>query len=143
MLSDRPAVVGESAGDGICELYCGIASTAGPGLPCEASYPCSFELEHPDGTRTAREWRFGPMADCMVGATSWGTVCMRWSGDMPAGWYRATLRCGGSSDVVFDFQVDSSQPTGFSIPSELWRESNRCPERPAFEKKVAAETRGE
>ena len=134
MLSDRPSVVGESAGDGQCELYCGIASGAGQGLPCDASYHCSFDLEDPDGGHFGRVWRFGPMADCMVGATSWGTVCVRWSSDMPVGWYRATLRCAGSSEVVFEFQVESSQPTGFSIPSALWRESNRCPERPAFEK---------
>ena len=144
MFSDWPAVSGESAGDRHCELYCGIESIGGRALPCAASYRCSFELHNPNGERITRALRFGPMADCMVEATSWGTLCTRWSGDMPVGWYRATMRCDGGAEDAFEFQVESSHAAGFSIPSALWRESNRCPERPAFEKRAAVpRTNGE
>lgn len=127
---DKPPKVGEPAGDGICELHCGI-KVVDPEqwIPQCSSYSCRFTLQKPDGSSASTPILFGRRFDGMTQPAAEGTVCSGWSESMPPGRYRATLECG-SSLVTFDFEIVRSHPAGFEIPSSLRREGNPCPRQP-------------
>lgn len=134
--SKAPPAVGEPAGDGVCELYCGIGLIESEQwIPACSSYSCTFTLTTPDGRSLNRSITFGPRVDGMEKPSGSGTVCTSWSESLPPGWYHATLECDGSSSVAtLDLLVSASSAAGFDIPSHLWRGVNHCPARPEFGK---------
>jgi hypothetical protein len=130
--SKPPPAVGEPAGDGTCELYCGIQTALSDSwIPACASYSCTFTLRLPNGRLQTRQIELGPHVDGMTNPTQIATICMPWSESFPIGQYQATLECEDSS-VRFDFAVARSYTTGFDLPPASWQGSNRCPSRPAL-----------
>jgi hypothetical protein len=132
--AEVPPQPGEPAGDGVCELYCGIAvADEHSFIPACSSYPCTFTLSTAGVEIRRRPLTFGPRYDGMAEPTSTGTVCIEWSESFEPGWYHATLECADSAiRAEFDLQISRSRVRGFDIPPTLWRDTNRCPARPAF-----------
>lgn len=85
LMSPRVAAVGEPAGDGICELYCGVVlagkADRADGIPLCASYPCRFTLQGRAGQRYTRDIQLGPTADGSPQATGTGTTCLAWASE--------------------------------------------------------------
>lgn len=138
--SKPPPAIGEPAGDGICELYCGIQTVSSDSwIPACSSASCTFTLRLPGGRLQTRQIEFGPRFDGMTNPDQVATVCMPWSESFPIGRYQATLECESSalssesrSSVRFDFAVVGSHATGFDLPPASWQGSNHCPKRPDF-----------
>ncbi len=132
--SKPPPAIGEPAGDGICELYCGIQTVSDDSwIPACSACSCTFTLRLPDGRLQTRQIELGPRSDGMTKPDQVATICMPWSESFPIGQYQATLKCGESrSSVRFDFAVARSHTTGFDLPPASWQGSNHCPKRPNF-----------
>jgi hypothetical protein len=130
LFSEKVAVPGEPAGNGRCELFCGVSVLdAEQGIPQCASYSCTFELRLPTGETLKRLISLGPTFDGMTHAHTTGTDCLTWKPSYPAGAYMAQLECENKI-AELAFTVEESFVREFSIPQSQWVGVNHCPNQP-------------
>ena len=125
--SEKMSAPGEPAGDGRCELFCGVSVLdKGQGIPHCASYSCTFELRLPTGETLKKLIPLGPTFDGMTDAHTIGTDCLTWKPSYPAGAYLARFKCENKI-AELAFSVEESFLQGFSIPQSQWIGVNHCP----------------